>query len=129
MSAAAFSGRSIIRVELSQLDMLGAVSGAALAKGATSVSPPVYSLVGADSVRQTLIPAAFRQARREAEALAQAAGGRLGRLLETSSNNMTYNYAEQSQAMVMGMLYDNGQRPNPITVVTTVVSTRWLLVR
>jgi uncharacterized protein YggE len=131
-SGASFSGRSSIRVELSRLDQVPVVTSAALAKGATFVSPPIFTLAAADSVRRALIPQAFQQARRDAEAMAAAAGGRLGRLLDLGTGgSQAVAYAEQAQAQAMfvtNMMYDTGQRSTPNSTVSVTVTTRWLLV-
>jgi uncharacterized protein YggE len=129
-SGPSFSGRSSIRVETSRLDLVPAISGAALAKGAAFVSPPNFTVSAADSVRRTLLPQAFAQARREAEALAAAAGGRLGRLVSINVTMMGTDFVERAQAMAFSnMMYDNGQRTSPSSTVSVNVTTCWTLVR
>jgi uncharacterized protein YggE len=90
----------------------------------------VFTLAATDSVRRILLPQALQQARRDAEALAAAAGGRLGRLLDVSTGtNQGTNYADQAQAVFMtNMMFDTGQRSIPNSVVNVTVTTRWLLV-
>lgn len=125
-----FTGRASVRVELAHPEMLPAITSAALAKGASFVSSPIYTLSAMDSARRALVPQAFQQARREAETLAAAAGGRLGRLLDLSEGAQPFNYAEQAaQTMIAGgMIYDNGQRSIPTSSLVVNVTTRWLLV-
>jgi len=129
MSGPSFAGRSMIRLELSRLDQLPAITAAALAKGATSISSPTYSFSGADSLRRALVPQAFQQAQREAEVIARAAGGRLGRLIDVSTTSAPnfFNEANQ-QVFVTTMGYDSGQRMTPAATVFVNVATRWVLV-
>ena len=130
MGGPSFAGRSMIRVELSRLDLLPAITAAALAKGATSVSAPTLTYSAADSVRRALIPQAYQQAQREAEALARAAGGRLGRLVDLSTTTQPNFYNDANQLMfINAMSYDNGQRVTPSAPVTVNVTTRWILLR
>ena len=131
MSGPSFAGRSMIRVELTRLDQIPAITAAGLAKGATFVNAPVYSFSGADSVRRALLPQAFQQAQREAEVLARAAGGHLGRMLDVASTTGPNFIGEANQPLyyISSMGYDNGQRAIPSSTVVVSVSTRWVLVR
>jgi uncharacterized protein YggE len=125
-----FSGRSTIRVELARLDQLSAITSAALAKGATFIAPPTFTASNADDVRRTLLPRAFEIAQHDAEALARAAGGRLGRMVEVTEQSAP-TFVNQSEAIIYSssMFYDNGPRPTPNTTVIANVSARWVLVR
>jgi uncharacterized protein len=130
MGGPSFAGRSMIRVELTRLDQLPAITAAALAKGASSVSAPTLTYSGADSLRRALLPQAFQQAQRDAEALARAAGGRLGRLVDVSNAPSPNFYNEANQLVfINSMGYDNGQRISPSATVTVNVNARWVLVR
>jgi uncharacterized protein YggE len=127
MSGPAFSGRSVVRVELPRTDLVSAVSAAALAKGATFVAPPMFTAGAADSVRYALIPRAFEQARRAAESLARAAGGHLGRLVDLNAPQGPI-IGEQNSIFVNSYSYDNGPRAIPNSTVVATVSARWLFV-
>lgn len=130
MGGPTFSGRSVIRVELSRVDQIGAVTSAALAKGAAYITPAVFTSTGADSVRRVLLPRALDAARHDAEALAAAAGGRLGRLIEVTAPNAPSNFlSEQNQQVYFNSVYfDNGPRPAPTSTVSVSVTGRWVLV-
>lgn len=130
MGGPTFSGRSVIRVELARVDQISGVTSAALAKGAAYITPPVFSSSSADSVRRMLLPRALESARRDAEALAAAAGGRLGRLFDvTAPNTPSSAFAEQSQQVYFNSMYfDSGPRPAPTSAVTASVTARWVLV-
>ena len=125
-----FSGRSVIRVELSRIDQLSAVTSAALAKGAAFITPAVFTSSGADSVRRLLLPRALESARRDAEALAVAAGGRLGRLVDVNAPQIQGGpFGEQNQQVYFNSMYfESGPRPAPTSAVSTTVTARWILI-
>jgi uncharacterized protein YggE len=75
-----------LRVETERLDRIGALIDAALAAGANGVREVRYTSRDQESARRTAIAAAVARARTDAEAMAQAAGGRLGGLLEVSTS-------------------------------------------
>jgi uncharacterized protein YggE len=127
MNGPSFTGRLALRVELPRADHVAPVSAAALAKGATFVAPPTFTVSTLDSVRYVLIPRAFEQALRDAEVLAHAAGGHLGRLVDVSAPQMPM-IGEQSALYVNGFVYDNGPRMLPNTTVSASVTARWLFV-
>ena len=130
MGGPTFSGRSVIRVELARVDQISSVTSAALAKGAAYITPPVFSSSSADSVRRVLLPRALESARHDAEALAAAVGGRLGRLVDVTAPNTPSNvFAEQSQQVYFNSMYfDSGPRPAPSSTITASVTARWALV-
>jgi uncharacterized protein YggE len=125
-----FSGRSVIRVDLSRIDQISAVTSAALAKGAAFITPAVFTSSGADSVRRVLLPRALEAARRDADAIAIAAGGRLGRLVDVTAPQMQAGpFGEQNQQVYFNSMYfDSGPRPAPTSAVTTTVTARWILI-
>lgn len=130
MGGATFSGRSVIRVDLTRVDQISAVTSAALAKGAAYITSPTFTSSAADSTRRTLLPRALESARRDAEALAAAAGGRLGRLLDVTSPITQSGFiGEQSQQVFFNsMFFDSGPRPAPNVTVMATVTARWLFV-
>ena len=127
MTGPSFSGRSVVRVELSRVDLVSPASAAALAKGATFVAPPTFSISASDSVRRILIPRALEQARRDADVLARAAGGHLGRLVDVSAPQGP-TIGEQNQLFVNSYMYDTGPRSVPNTMVSASVTARWVFV-
>jgi uncharacterized protein YggE len=127
MGGPAFSGRSVVRVELPRAELVAAASTAALSKGATFVAPPTFTVAATDSVRHALIPRAFEQARRDAEVLARAAGGHLGRLVDVSAPQGPI-MGEQNTVYVNSYSYDNGPRSIPNTTITASVTARWVFV-
>lgn len=77
-----------VRAELRRIEDVGRVVDAALAKGANEISSLQFTSSKADSVRRAALSEAVTNARADAEALARAAGGSLGPLLEVSTTSM-----------------------------------------
>lgn len=75
-----------VRVEVQRLDQLGKLIDAALAKGANGINQLQFYSSKADSVRRSALADAVAKARADAEAMASAAGGHLGELLELSES-------------------------------------------
>jgi hypothetical protein len=82
----AYSVSNSLLVKLRRIDDVGRAIDAALAKGANEISSLVFSSSTADSVRSVALAAAVADARIQAEAMARAAGGSLGQLLELSTS-------------------------------------------
>jgi uncharacterized protein YggE len=130
MGGPTFSGRSVIRVELTRVEQISAVTSAALAKGAAYITPPVFTSSAGDSVRRVLLPRALDAARRDAEAIAAAAGGRLGRLVDVTAPQFpASSFGEQNQQVYFNAMYfDNGPRPAPNSAISATVTARWILI-
>jgi len=80
-----YAARNEIQVTLSDLAKIGPVIDAALGQGATQVSGPHFTLANPDSARREALDAAVRKALADAQVMARAAGVRVGRILEMSS--------------------------------------------
>ena len=76
-----FVARNTIRAEVRRLDDLGKVIDAAVNAGATDVSSIQFLATNTDDARRTALADAMKQARIDADVIARAAGGTLGRLL------------------------------------------------
>lgn len=74
-----------LRIEMERFDRLGAVVDAALAAGANRISDVRFTSRESAGARQRALAAAVERARIDAEAMARAAGGALGPLLEVTS--------------------------------------------
>ena len=74
-----------VSVAVDRLDQVGSVIDSALTSGATEVSNIEYLSDSLPLVRDRVLAEAFGAAQKDAQALAHAAGGRLGRLLEVST--------------------------------------------
>lgn len=115
--------RNSIRVTISQLDRIGTVIDAALARGATGVGGVSFSSSKSDSAHREALAEAARNARADADALARAFGGSLGELLESSTS------ASGRPAMMMRAAAASMSDATPITpsdiTITASVQARW----
>lgn len=82
-----YQARNTIQVELAADGQLGATIDAALAKGVTNVGGLHFFAKNTSEARREAIQKAVARARSDAEAIAAAAGGTLGMLLEISANS------------------------------------------
>ena len=80
-----YAARSVVRVQLSQLDQVGRVIDAGLARGGTGVEGVFFAASTAEEARRSALADAAMAARRDAEALAQSLGGTAGPLLSVST--------------------------------------------
>jgi uncharacterized protein YggE len=80
-----FVARNGIRVTVRALDRVGATIDAALAGGANQVDDVAFRLADDRTLRQKALALAVERARSQAQAMATAAGGKLGPLIELSS--------------------------------------------
>jgi uncharacterized protein YggE len=132
MGGGSFVGRGIVRVELDHADDLNRVTSAATAKGGSPTGNPAYTSSAVDSLRRVAMAKAFEQARGDAEALARAAGGRLGRLIESSSMNVANPYLDtisNQPLFISAYGYDTGPRTVPTSTANATVTTKWELIR
>ena len=119
-----------VRVDVRRLDQAGRVIDAALAKGANTIHGLSFYLADPAPVRRAAIVDAVARARADAEALARAAGGSLGALIELSTSPMPSGpimYRTMAEASARG-----GGGPTPIEVgeevVRATVNARWAFV-
>lgn len=80
-----YNVQNTVIVELPRTDMVGPALDAVLSKGANLVSSLELYSSQAEAVRRRALQNAVERARADAEAMASAAGGRLGELVEMSS--------------------------------------------
>src|ERR1051325_8075231 len=115
-----------VRVELSKIDQVGQVIDAGLAKGANEIGGVQFSLSNAVEARRAAIADAVRAARLDAEAMASAANGSVGPLIELSTSSPVYRPVFAASAM------RTASTPTPIEageqVVTASVSAAWQFV-
>jgi uncharacterized protein YggE len=82
---AGFTARNSIRVRVPSVEKVGRIIDAALAGGATDISSVQFGAASMEEARRAAMTEAVRQARADAEIIASAAGGRLGRLISLSA--------------------------------------------
>jgi uncharacterized protein YggE len=82
-----FAARNSIRARINSVDQVGRTIDAALAGGATEIPSVQFGAAGMEDARHAAMTEAVRQARADAEIIASAAGGRLGRLISLSAGS------------------------------------------
>ena len=121
---------NVVRVELRRIDLVGSVIDAAVAKGANQIHSLDFSATNADSARRAALAVAVAQARGDADAMARAAGGALGTLLELTSSDMggspvykrTFDMAANQAARVASPIEPGEQ------TLRVMVMARWYFV-
>ena len=124
----AYVVRNTVRVSLRRIDQVGKVIDAALAKGANEITSLQFSSSQADSVRRVAMAEAVESARADAEAIARAAGGSLGQLLEASTSSPPRPFQEIALAKSqMAAAAPTPIEPGEQTISVTVTA-RWAFV-
>lgn len=85
-SPPSFVARIALRVNVTRLAVHATALAAALDAGAAQSASPTFDATSADSVRLSVAAAALSAARREVEATAAGLGGRVGHLVDASTN-------------------------------------------
>jgi uncharacterized protein len=91
-----------VRVEVRRIDQVGAIIDAALAAGANMVNMIQFTASNVDAARREALAEAVSRARGDAEALARAAGGQLGPLMELNTQTPPVRPYMAAQAMMRG---------------------------
>ena len=118
-----------IRAEVRRQEQVGPVIDASLAAGANMIGSLSLFAADSDTPRRAALGQAVAKARADADAMARAAGGSLGELLELSTAEMA---APPRPMLAMVARADAQQAPTPIspgqqTVMVSVVG-RWRFV-
>jgi uncharacterized protein YggE len=121
-----FVAYNAVRVETTKLDLLARLIDEGLKAGATNVGALEFGLVDRTPTARQALAEAVRDARAQAEAMAAAAGGRLGDLQELSTQaGGVIPFVERRDMAVAAM---QSAAP-PITpgevTVTAIVTGRW----
>jgi uncharacterized protein len=115
-----------VHVEVRKVDQVGALIDAAISKGANEVSSLDFHSSAPDSLRRIALADAVHKAAADAAVLAQAAGGRIGELIELTTGGF-----EQPPRPMMRMAVEvAGQTPISIGTrgMTATVMARWRFV-
>jgi len=126
-----FVARSSIRAEVHRLDDLGKIIDGSIASGATEVSGVQFLATNTDDARRSAVTEAVRQARANADAMARAAGGTLGRLIALNSGGIAQPFYEAGgNARLEGaVMLSAAASPTSIVpgelIVSAQVFTRW----
>lgn len=87
---AGYAANRSLRVATDDLGIVSRIVAVATEAGATSVDRVTYSSSRIEAARLEALAQAVHKARRDAEVMAAAAGGRLGRLTHLTTNPATY---------------------------------------
>ena len=110
-----------VRVRLTRLDDLGLVIDTALAAGATGISNVTFESSLARAARQRAIGMAVRDARADAAAAAEAAGGTLGPIIEISfESGPAITFSARAMGVSEAMAVQTPIMPDDITVMVQV---------
>jgi uncharacterized protein len=126
-----YVANNTVRVEVRRLDQVGAIIDAALAAGANMVNTIQFFASNVDVARRAALAEAVTRARADAEALAKAAGGSLGALLELNTQSPPVRpLMGAERVMLRGAIAGDAQTPiEPGQQTLTVwVSGRWAFV-
>lgn len=113
-----------IRADLERVDMVGRAIDAAVAKGSNTIHSLNFHSSKADDAHRRALGVAVAKARAEAEVMATAAGGSLGRLLELTSSRSQPPVPYPAFRMEAAQAMDTPIQPGQQTV-TAFVHGRW----
>jgi uncharacterized protein YggE len=125
----AYTVSNDVRVDVRRIEDVGKLIDAALTKGANEISSLQFTSSKADSARRAALAEAVENARADAEALARAAGGSLGQLIEISTASTPVRPIAFDARMTMAAKV---AVPTPIEpgeqTVNATVTVRWAFV-
>jgi uncharacterized protein YggE len=123
-----FLARTSVRVDVREIANVGKVIDAALAGGATQISAVQFQASNIQELRRRALALATTEAQQDAESIAGAAGGRLGRVLAVTSGGSAMPL--RNDVYLTGAVVASGAAsptilsPGELTV-TAVASGRW----
>ena len=124
-----YTVENTVNVEMRRIDQVGPVLDAVLARGANTVSSLAFYSSQAEASRRRALARAVERAHADADAMATAAGGHLGELLDMSSSPFEPRPRPVMMAMARATAAD---APTPISegteTVTATVTARWRFV-
>ena len=129
---AAYVVTNTVRAETKRPDQAGAIVDAALGAGANMINGLSFYASSIDEARRQAISAAVGSARADAEAMARAAGGSLGELLELSTGGPTVPPRPMYDVSMLRAKSASLQEATPVNpgqqTVTVFVTARWAFV-
>ena len=122
----AYQATNSIRVQTEQLDKVTSYIDVALSAGATGVTEADYSEMDPAATRRQALSEAVAAARRDAETMAQAGGGRLGELELLTTEKSESALAERMDHMFKKAVpAESTELVAPQIKVTATVLARW----
>lgn len=127
----AYNATNTVRIDIRDIGMIGKAIDASLEAGANMISSLSFYSSNTDSARRSALASAVARARSDAEAIAAAAGGTIGALMEITTNDFAppviYNRAQMAGDMSAKMATTTPIEPGEQTV-TAIVNARWVFV-
>jgi uncharacterized protein len=123
-----FIARNGLRVEVMRIADIGRLIDASLAGGATQINQVQFIRSDTKDAHQSALALAVADARRDAETLAQAAGGTLGRLIYLTSGFSTPAFGRDvqlSSVVVTGGLAQTTPIVPGDLIISAIASGRW----
>lgn len=121
---------NVVRVEARRIDQVGSILDTALSKGANQINSLDFFASNTDSARHQALAQAVMRAKSDAEAMARAAGGTLGALVELGTADLGPRPVYRMDVSAMSA----GQRvPTPIEPgqqrIQVNVAAKWQFIR
>ena len=116
-----------VRVQVREIRAAGSIVEAVLDRGADRIESVSFTVSDIDSAREASIAEAVAQARGDAEVMARAAGGRLGQLIEVTTQGTAAPPRELRAGLSMVTGGGSGTpsiTPGPTRITVTVLG-RW----
>lgn len=121
---------NLVTVTTRQLDQVGRIIDTGLGAGANNINQLQYDLSDRTAAQAQALGDAVANARRQAEVMAEAAGGRLGELIELGTQPGEYRpffAGDMAMARVQSAAAPTPVSPGAVTVMATV-NGRWRFV-
>lgn len=122
-----YTARNTVLVETRIPENVGAFIDVALANGSNLVSGLRFWSSATDGARRDALTLAVNKARADADAMAKAAGGSLGALLELSSQSTSPPTAFEGMVAMRAAAPETPISPTEL-IVTATVSARWTFI-
>jgi uncharacterized protein len=127
-----FTARNSIRAQIDGPEQAGKIIDAALAGGATDISSVRFGAPHLEEARRAAMRDAVRQARADAETIAAAAGGTLGRLISLTAGASVPGEYGQVYQLSSAVLTSGGPVPTVLSprelTINAQASGRWQFV-
>ena len=127
-----YVARNSIRVDVRTIDQTGALIDAALAKEASGLGALQFSSSKADEARLQALARAVAKAREEAAAMATAAGGSLGGLVEMNASPAQEAFEQASADYRMARMSASTPPETPVSrgllKFSALVSGKWVFI-
>jgi uncharacterized protein YggE len=126
-----YTATNTVRVEIRDVGMIGRAIDASLEAGSNMISSLSFYASNTDAARRAALADAVARARDDADAIARAAGGSVGQLLEITTMDIRppviYNRVALADAAVGKVAQSTPVEPGEQTV-TAMVTVRWAFV-